>query len=157
MQTVKCSVKRQWTETWLLRQRRRWMMMMVVGLKCNWMFSTERAFFLSIYFALMSSGVLSSIACSPNCSLSEIGGTFLTSSADGHVWIQSRKRAQIWQLMNDMSCCMTPLCATVRLFVSGMCQLSLPVAFWPLHSLMFTQRGVDTTRRTISSCQFWRC
>lgn len=156
MQTVKCSVKRQWTETWLLRQRRRWMMM-VVGLKCNWMFSTERAFFLSIYFALMSSGVLSSIACSPNCSLSEIGGTFLTSSADGHVWIQSRKRAQIWQLMNDMSCCMTPLCATVRLFVSGMCQLSLPVAFWPLHSLMFTQRGVDTTRRTISSCQFWRC
>lgn len=156
MQTVKCSVKRQWTETWLLRQRRRWMMM-VVGLKCNWMFSTEGAFFLSIYFALMSSGVLSSIACSPNCSLSEIGGTFLTSSADGHVWIQSRKRAQIWQLMNDMSCCMTPLCATVRLFVSGMCQLSLPVAFWPLHSLMFTQRGVDTTRRTISSCQFWRC
>lgn len=156
MQTVKCSVKRQWTETWLLRQRRRWMMM-VVGLKCNWMFSTERAFFFIYLFCSNEQRVLSCIACSPNCSLSEIGGTFLTSSADGHVWIQSRKRAQIWQLMNDMSCCMTPLCATVRLFVSGMCQLSLPVAFWPLHSLMFTQRGVDTTRRTISSCQFWRC
>lgn len=117
----------------------------------------RESIFLIYLFCSNEQRVLSCIACSPNCSLSEIGGTFLTSSADGHVWIQSRKRAQIWQLMNDMSCCMTPLCATVRLFVSGMCQLSLPVAFWPLHSLMFTQRGVDTTRRTISSCQFWRC
>lgn len=38
-----------------------------------------------------------------------------------------------------------------------MCQLSLPVAFWPLHSLMFTQGGVDNTQWTISPCQSWLC
>lgn len=92
--------------------------------------------------------------------LIEILVAFLMASPDDHTWFYG---TQIWRLINCLSysCCKvcmpvkrTPLCETQSFFV-GMCQFSLPAAFWPLHSLVFTQGGVDTTRWTISSCQSW--